>query len=483
MWHYSSPFHSHDADMERFLSQVNGSADFFAPEAPVYVARAPGRLDLMGGIADYSGSLVLEMPLAVATMVAAQLVTDPSITILSTTAAEIGGVARVTVPRESLYPTGEAIEYANAHKLLTADAHQAWAAYVVGVLVVLQRELNLVVPQGVRMMVHCEVPIGKGVSSSAALEVATMQAVCALVGKKLDGPTLAILCQKVENFVVGAPCGLMDQMTSACGEQDCLLALLCQPAKLLAPVRLPEQVEVWGIDSGVRHAVTGSDYAGVRIGAFMGYRILAEHAGMAVTPYGEQYVEVRDPLWSGYLANITPSQWEMSYRDVVPVSLAGKEFLARYLGSTDVVTRIDPERVYAVRQPTAHPIYEHHRTQLFKTLLQSSALGEEQLVLLGELMYQSHASYSACGLGASGTDRLVALVRAAGPAAGLYGAKITGGGSGGTVAVLARRGSATAIQRIVAAYEQEIGHAVMLLSGSSPGAATWGVVQLAGTNN
>src|SRR5579859_7904240 len=139
MWHYSSPFHSHDADMERFLSQVNGAADFFVPEAPVYVARAPGRLDLMGGIADYSGSLVLEMPLAVATMVAAQAVTDPSITILSTTATEIGGVARVTVPRESLYPTGEAIEYANAHKLLTADAHQAWAAYVVGVLVVLQR--------------------------------------------------------------------------------------------------------------------------------------------------------------------------------------------------------------------------------------------------------------------------------------------------------------------------------------------------------
>jgi galactokinase len=341
---------------------------------------------------------------------------------LSTTAAEIGGVARVTVPHELLYPRGEALEYTSAHQLLTSDAQQAWAAYVVGVLVVLQRELNLVLPQGVRMMVHCEVPIGKGVSSSAALEVATMQAVCALVGKKLDGPTLAILCQKVENFVVGAPCGLMDQMTSACGEQDCLLALLCQPAELLAPVRLPEQVEVWGIDSGVRHAVTGSDYAGVRIGAFMGYRILAEHAEMMVTPYGEQYVEVRDPLWRGYLANITPSLWETSYCDVVPVYIGGQEFLERYHGSTDVVTRIDPERVYAVRQPTAHPIYEHHRTQLFKTLLQSPSLNEEQLLLLGELMYQSHASYSACGLGSARTDRLVAMVRAAGPATGLYGA-------------------------------------------------------------
>lgn len=482
MWSYASPSHEQDADLTRFLEQVNGSADFFLSEGPVYVARAPGRLDLMGGIADYSGSLVLELPLAVATLVAAQSVVDPYITIMSTTATEIGGSAQVTLPREAIYPAGEALDYASAHRLLTADPQQAWAAYVLGVLVVLQRERHIVLPQGIRMMVHCEVPIGKGVSSSAALEVATMQAVCALAGQTFDGPTLAILCQKVENFVVGAPCGLMDQMTSACGEQDSLLALLCQPAELLAPVQLPSQLEVWGIDSGVRHAVTGSDYAGVRIGAFMGYRILAEHAGMPVTPYGGQYVAVQDALWKGYLANITPSEWETRYRDVVPLTMSGKEFLERYLGSTDMVTHIEPERVYAVRQPTAHPIYEHHRTRLFRTLLESAELSEEHLVLLGELMYQSHASYSACGLGSGGTDRLVALVRAAGPVAGLYGAKITGGGSGGTVAVLARRGSADAIRQIVTQYEQEIGRSVMLLSGSSRGAAAWGVVELVGTN-
>lgn len=478
MWNYLSPSYSPDADMARFLDQVNISADFFETGKPVYVARAPGRLDLMGGIADYSGSLVLELPLAVATLVAAQSVTDPSITIVSTTAAEIGGTAQVTLPREAIYPAEEALDYASAHRLLTADSQQAWAAYVAGVLVVLQRERTIVLPQGVRMMVHCEVPIGKGVSSSAALEVATMQAVCALVGQTLDGPTLAILCQKVENFIVGAPCGLMDQMTSACGEQDSLLALLCQPADLQAPVQLPSQVEVWGIDSGIRHAITGSDYAGVRIGAFMGYRILAEKAGLMVTPAGEHYVAISDPLWRGYLANITPSQWETSYRDAVPLTMNGKEFLEQYLGFTDLVTRIDPERMYAVRQPTAHPIYEHHRTQLFRTLLESPELSEAHLLLLGELMYQSHASYSACGLGSGGTDRLVAMVRAAGSQAGLYGAKITGGGSGGTVAVLARHGAEEAIRQIVANYEQELGSSVMLLSGSSRGAASWGVMEL-----
>src|SRR5689334_11280151 len=117
--------------------------------------------------------------------------------------------------------------------------------------------------------------------------------------------------------------------------------------------------------------------------------------------------------------------------------MSGATFLERYTGSTDRVTSIDPGKVYAVRQPTAHPIYEHHRVQLFRALLQQQPVSEERLILLGELMYQSHASYSACGLGSAGTDRLVELVRQAGPASGLYGAKITGGGAGGTVAVLA----------------------------------------------
>jgi L-arabinokinase len=73
---------------------------------------------------------------------------------------------------------------------------------------------------------------------------------------------------------------------------------------------------------------------------------------------------------------------------------------------------------------------------------------------------------------------LVELVRQAGPAAGLYGAKITGGGCGGTVAVLARRGSHEQIKAIAASYEQETGLAAEILSGSSPGAVAWGYHQL-----
>jgi L-arabinokinase len=267
-------------------------------------------------------------------------------------------------------------------------------------------------------------------------------------------------------------------MTAACGERDRLMALRCQPAELLAHVALPPALEVWGIDSDIRHEVGGADYGGVRVGAFMGYRIIAEIAGLAVAAAPDGHVHVDDPRWGGYLANVTPSEWEQRFREAVPEEMEGATFLRRYGGTTDPVTRVDPARTYAVRQPTAHPIHEHHRVRLFRALLEAGAAAEEHRLLLGESMYQSHASYGACGLGTSGTDRLVALVRAAGPAAGLYGAKITGGGSGGVVAVLARAGSRPAVDRIAREYERESGRAATVLGGSSDGAIRWGVLRL-----
>jgi galactokinase len=428
----------------------------------------------MGGIADYSGSLVLELPLAMATWVAIQLADEPVVTLFSTGIEAGSGESLISLPLPALRSDDHAQDYGAIHALLTATPERAWSAYVLGVLALLQRERGLMLDKGLRLFVHSQVPAGKGVSSSAALEVATMQAVNTLFDLQIGGREMAMLCQRVENLIVGAPCGIMDQMTAACGMQDALLALLCQPAELQESVVLPEEVEVWGIDSGIRHAVTGADYGSVRIGAFMGYRIMAELAGLPVQKIDEQHVNVDDTLWHGYLANVTPSLWEQVYRSRLPEQLNGAAFLERYGGSTDNVTRIDPQRDYAVRQPTAHPIYEHHRVQLFRTLLNQRPISDEQLILLGELMYQSHASYSACGLGSSGTDRLVELVRAMGPAAHLYGAKITGGGSGGTVAVLARRGADAQVEQIARRYGEETGASVEVIHGSSPGAIAYG---------
>ena len=93
-------------------------------------------------------------------------------------------------------------------------------------------------------------------------------------------------------------------------------------------------------------------------------------------------------------------------------------------------------------------------------------------------MYESHASYSACGLGSAGTDHLVGLVREAGPARGLYGAKITGGGSGGTVAVLGRPNAGWAVEEVARRYAEETGRSARVFAGSSDGAARFGHVLL-----
>jgi galactokinase len=478
MWRLERPPRCRLPDVKRFLDVLNRHADFFATGTPIHVARAPGRLDLMGGIADYSGALVLELPLAVGTFVAAQSVPDAYVAVQTTAADEMGVEPCVSIPVQTLVPTDGPLSYADAHQLLAADARCSWAAYVVGALVASQREHGIRPATGLRILVHSEVPPGAGVSSSAALEVAALRALCAVCDLELDQRETALLCQKVENLIVGAPCGVMDQMTAVCGEQGRLFALLCQPTEPQPPVALPAEIEVWGIGSGIRHAVSGADYGAVRVGAFMGYRIIAEQAGLAVTPLAEGRVSVADPHWRGYLANIGPSLWEGAYRDQVPMVLDGRAFLKRYTGSTDAVTRVEPARTYAVRLPTAHPIYEHHRVRLFRALLQAGPLGDEHVRLLGELMHQSHASYSACGLASDGTDRIVELVRRAGPASGLYGAKITGGGSGGTVAVLARQGAGDVIRQIAAEYQRETGRPAVVFGGSSPGALRFGLLRL-----
>jgi L-arabinokinase len=97
---------------------------------------------------------------------------------------------------------------------------------------------------------------------------------------------------------------------------------------------------------------------------------------------------------------------------------------------------------------------------------------------MGELMYESHESYSACGLNSEGTDLLVKLVREAGPQQGLFGAKITGGGSGGTVAVLGHRDAGTSVAKVAEAYAGASGHRPYIFAGSSPGSAAFGHLRL-----
>lgn len=467
-----------DSELARAVSLAASRENYFDVGQPLLVARAPARLDVMGGIADYSGSLVLELPLAAATWVAAQATDEPTITVMSAAGAERGGPDVVSMALSELTPSAGALDYGEARALFRRDPGRAWMAYAAGALVVLHHVHGRIPLRGAKLFVHSDVPTGKGIASSAALEVASMVALAGLADVALDGRQIGLLAQKVENSVVGAPCGVMDQMTSACGRRDHLLCLRCQPAEAEGYVAVPSGLELWGIDSGVRHDVSGPDYTDVRVGTFMAYRIVAELAGLTCEASTAGHVTVRDPLWGGYLANLKPSTWVSRFRDRVPEHMDGRAFLARYGGLSDPVTTVDPDRSYLTRACAEHAVGEHHRVRLFRHLLESGAASEESRALLGELMYQSHASYGVLGLGSEGTDRLVALARELGDEHGLYGAKITGGGSGGTVAVLARRGSWAAMESIASLYKSETSRDAAIFGGSSDGAQVYGLVRL-----
>jgi galactokinase len=471
------------ADVAEFLSLVDNlgahetqaARVLFDTGRELFVTRAPGRLDVMGGIADYSGSLVLELPLAEAAFVALQRDRAQQISIVSLSSDR----ARESAFEMSLAAferDGGPVEYDEARQFFQADASRHWAAYVAGAFLVLMRERGVQFSEGARILLASNVPEGKGVSSSAAIEVATMSAVAAAFNIDLTPRDLALLCQEVENLVVGAPCGVMDQMTAVSGHEGTLLALLCQPAEFQEVIALPDDLGVWGVDSGQCHSVRGDDYAAVRTGSFMGYRIIAALANLKVTANGGT-MRVEDQIWHGYLANVTLAEFESSFAEQIPERIGGSEFLARYGGTTDAVTRVDPQRTYAVRKPTAHAVYEHFRVRAFVELLRgpANATRNEQL---GQLMYQSHASYSACGLGSAGTDLLVKLVRQSD--GGLYGAKITGGGSGGTVAILGARDAESAVRRVASSYRQAMGYEPYIFAGSSPGSAAFGHLRIDG---
>ena len=470
------------SDVEAFIETL-GSIEaraLFDSNAEVFVARAPGRLDVMGGIADYSGSLTLELPIREAALAATQRDEARELKILSLNAGENNQARSFEMPLADFESDGKPITYEQARALFARDSRQIWAAYVAGAFLVLMRERGVRFKQGARILIDSRVPEGKGVSSSAAIEVAVMNAVAAAFDVSIAPREMALLCQMVENHVVGAPCGVMDQMAASCGEENQLLSLLCQPAELEAMRRIPEEIAVWGIDSGIRHSVGGGDYGSVRTGAFMGYTMIAELAGLRIDETDVKgVVSIHDPRWRGYLANITPSQFERHYGPHLPERITGAEFLSRYKGITDSVTRVQTKLSYGVLAPTAHPIYEHARVCRFAELLEA-AQTERELIPLGDLMYGSHASYSACGLGSAGTDLLVDLVRSAGHAQGLYGAKITGGGSGGTVAVLGRRGADASVEQVADEYERRMNYRPRIFSGSSPGAARFGHLKLRG---
>ena len=456
------------------LSRVRAelSAEF-RPAGPIRVSRAPGRLDVMGGIADYTGSLVCQFPLDCAAAVAIQEREDRQLQIFSFNLFDQNKPFTFRIPLDAL----------TAHPVQTLRREfnapgRRWAGYIAGCLIALHVHRQVIegMARGMNIAICSTVPMGAGLSSSAAIEVATMINLRdhLWLGNQLDPVELAVLCQWAENHAVGAPCGVMDQITSCLGEAGMLLRLVCQPHDLRPALKLPEGVRVVGIDSKVGHDISGPAYARTRCAAFMAHRFILEKMRQMGATLGRQLIG--DPM-RGYLANLEPDDYKNLFRAAVPESIAGKEFLEAYGPTIDPVTTIEPDVQYSPRHAADHHVLEARRVRRFVESLeladaQSGSRRAMNLDRAGHLMYGSHQSYEMdAKLGAVECDMLVKLVRDR-ERAGLYGARITGGGCGGTVAVLANisESSDAALAEILEEYERRTGHKPQIFAGSSSGA-------------
>ena len=474
----------------------DAQASFFEGNLPIAGARAPGRLDVIGGVADYSGSLVLEMPTAEAAYVAWQWREDRDLHIRSLAVDEAGLRSDVVISLDELIDAnGQVRPVDEVRRRLTGDPTSRLSAYIAGCFYVMLAAYSKVAQGradlrlgelGANILLKSDVPLGAGLSSSAAIEVATMHALSEAAGIHPSDMTLAAWCQRVENTVVGAPCGIMDQVASALGQQDALIVLRCQPHDLLGLQSIPPGWRFVGIDSRVKHSVGGSHYTRARVGAFMGLKVIQLESG--------------GKLLENYLCKMSPSEF-FEYKELIPETLTGRQYGELYGRLPDTVTRVELDEVYYPRACAEHPILENYRVRQFAGLMQIAELrrherasierqvptgltGEDRgfMEQAGELMYEAHASYSnRLDLGSPETDLLVNLIREHGAAAGLYGAKITGGGAGGTVAVLAEADSRTAeaaLSQVCLEYERRTGVAPRTFVGSSPGAVAFGGRQI-----
>ncbi len=460
--------------LSRTRQELSAEFDF---SRPIRISRAPGRLDVMGGIADYTGSLVCEYPLDCAAAVALQERADRQIQVFSFNLLDENQPFTLRMPLDRM--AGCTIE--QLHKEF-AEPGRKWAGYLVGCLFMLHERklIDLKEPSlgGINIALYSTVPLGAGVSSSAAIEVATMMNLVDHLGlrERIEPLMLASMCQAVENHIVGAPCGIMDQVTSIFGQAGSLLRLVCQPHSLQPPLMMPRGFRAVGINSAVKHSVGGGIYGRTRCAAFMGHAIILAQMREMARASGRELSD--DPL-NGYLANLDEDHYRRVFRPLLPQRMHGSDFLAGYGGTIDKATRVDPTVEYHVQQATDHHVFEARRVRLFCEHLEQAALADpgdssrsSLIAKAGQLMYGSHASYTDNALlGAEECDLLVELVRQREPA-GLYGAKITGGGSGGTVALLCDTGQAAdqAIAEIMEQYRSRTGHEPKVFPGTSPGA-------------
>ena len=223
----------------------------YGTEPTVWV-RAPGRVDLMGSHTDYNLGYVLTLAIDRDTWIAARPHSDRVVRVRS-----------LDVEGDSSFDLDD----------ITYDEALPWTNYVRGVAAVLQAEGYPLT--GFDGLVQSTVPIGSGLSSSAALECATAALFQALGGWKIEPREMALLCQRAENEFVGMNCGILDQYTAILGQEGCALLLDCRDLTS-RPVAVPDDMRVVICDTRAERELTGSEYGERRAQCEEGARLLAQ---------------------------------------------------------------------------------------------------------------------------------------------------------------------------------------------------------------
>jgi galactokinase len=349
---------------------------------PAAVVRAPGRVNLIGEHTDYNDGYVLPVAIDRSVLVAAAPRDDRQVVIH---ALDFG---------EGIEFSLDDIEY---------DQVNTWSNYQRGVAYFLE-ERGIQLP-GLNAVVVGDVPIGSGLSSSAAVEVSMAYTWQVLAGFELSRVELALLCQRAENEFVGMNCGIMDQFVSALGQRYHALLIDCRSLDY-QPVSLPTGAAIIVADTMKRRGLVDSEYNTRRQECEEGVCILQR-----------------------YLPQV------QALRDV----------------STDQFVEYKGRLPEKVRQRCRHIIYENERV-----LKSVAALRAGDLAAFGQLMNESHASLRddyevSC-------PELDIMAEAAWKVNGVYGSRMTGAGFGGcTVSLVAEEAVEGFLAQVAAAYEEATG--------------------------
>ncbi len=443
--------------------------------APRFVARAPGRLDVMGGLGGYTGSLVANLPLAEHVVVGVQPCDSGELSIAFVGPAGRDGHPPVTMPLSLLFDAGKSPVAARAGRALLGDGHSDLIHCALGAIVEALRDGMIVgLNGGLRAAISSTLQDLSDVGAAAAAAAATLVALAGAYDVALDVTRVATICQTVQSDWLDAPMGTADAAGVLLGRKDSLLQVKCDPCTQIGMIDLPDNLALLGIDCGALCSEAALKFRRVRTASFMGCALIDRII---------RYEGVDDLQWDGHLSRVSVTDYVERFRDRLPTKLRGSEFLERFGESGDPHTMIEAGFVYKIRSRTEHHIYEHARVFQFVQCLSRAIRNNDDRALTeaGELMYASHWSYGQrCGLGSVETDVLVTLLRKHGLESGIFGAKVGGGGCGGCVTVLMRstERAMNAVEDAIQVYQTRLNKRATLMRGSSPGAAASGVRRL-----